>query len=236
MMLKIQFNIKYFHLIFLILPALIYKSSAAQELKVVNTFEEYRMLVQKDSLQKMVELKSQLPLLLYDLRYATKNNFTGKKLYPKGDKTFVRLLLAKALQEVQKELLAAGYGLKVWDAYRPYAVTKKMWKLIGDERYVANPAKGSGHNRGLAVDVTLVDLVSKKELNLGTAYDSFTDTAHHSFKALPEDVLSHRELLKKTMEKYGFKALETEWWHYSFQNNNNYEVLDIPFRKLSKNR
>lgn len=207
---------------------------AAQDLKVINTVKEYELSVKKDSLQKMVELKLAIPSIVYDLRYATKNNFTGKKLYSKGNKTFVRLQVANALHEVQKELLTAGYGLKIWDAYRPYTVTQKMWELIGDERYVANPTKGSGHNRGLAVDVTLMDITLGKDMDLGTGYDSFTDTAHHSFKALEKDVLYHRELLKNTMEKYGFRSFETEWWHYSFPNDRNYEVMNIPFKKLGK--
>ena len=135
------------------------------------------------------------------------------------------------VEKVQEELSAKGYGLKIWDAYRPYSVTKKMWELIGDERYVANPAKGSGHNRGLAVDVTIVK--DGKEINMGTGFDNFTDTAHHDFKNLPEDVLKNRMLLKTTMEKYGFKALETEWWHYSFPNDRNYAVLDLSFKQLS---
>ena len=107
-----------------------------------------------------------------------------------------------------------------------------MWELIGDERYVANPAKGSGHNRGLAVDLTLIK--DGKEVNMGTGFDHFTDTAHHSFKALPADVIKHRQLLRSTMEKHGFRALETEWWHYSWPNEKNYQVLDLSFRKLRK--
>ncbi len=111
-----------------------------------------------------------------------------------------------------------------------------MWELIGDERYVANPANGSGHNRGLAVDVTLIVVKTGEELNMGTGYDNFTDTAHHTFKGLPDDVLKNRHFLKTTMEKWGFRVLETEWWHYSFPNDRNYEVLDLPFKILAKYR
>jgi D-alanyl-D-alanine dipeptidase len=108
-----------------------------------------------------------------------------------------------------------------------------MWDLIHDERYVADPSKGSGHNRGLAVDLTIIDLKDGSELNMGTSFDNFTDTAHHTFKNLPADILQNRMLLRETMEKYGFKALETEWWHYSWPNDRNYEVLDIDFKKLA---
>ncbi|HEX8315406.1 MAG TPA: M15 family metallopeptidase [Flavisolibacter sp.] len=192
----------------------------------------YKQLVEKDSLQQMVELNKWLSSAVFDLSYATKNNFTQTKLYPAGNQTFVRLLVAKALQKVEQDLSHAGYGLKIWDAYRPYGVTKKMWSLVGDERYVANPAKGSGHNRGLAVDLTITK--DGKEVNMGTWFDNFSDTAHHAFKDLPEDVARTRQLLRTTMEKNGFKALETEWWHYSWPNDRQYGVLDLSLKKLRK--
>ncbi len=109
-----------------------------------------------------------------------------------------------------------------------------MWDLIHDDRYVANPAKGSGHNRGLSVDLNIFNFKIGEELNMGTGFDNFTDTAHHPFKTLSPDILENRKLLKNTMEKFGFKALETEWWHYSWTNDKDYEVLDIYFKKLSK--
>ena len=127
-----------------------------------------------------------------------------------------------------------GLGLKIFDAYRPFHVTQKMWELIKDERYVADPSKGSGHNRGLSVDLTLVDLKTGKELNMGTGFDHFTDTAHHNFTALPAEVLKNRKLLKELMEKQGFRALSTEWWHYSWPNDRNYPLLDIRFREFRK--
>lgn len=236
MMHKKQLNIKYFSFIFFIALAFYSQPAATQELTIINTSKEYKKTVEEDSLKRMVEVKSSVPGVIYDLRYATKNNFTGKKLYKQSDKTFVRIAVAVAMQKVQKELLPYGYSLKIWDAYRPYSVTKKMWDLIGDERYVANPAKGSGHNRGLAVDVTLIAIKTGEELDMGTGFDNFTDSAHHTFQLLPYDVLKNRLLLKTTMEKCGFRALETEWWHYSFLNDRNYEVLDLPYKKLANYR
>jgi zinc D-Ala-D-Ala dipeptidase len=207
---------------------------ACSQLRPVKDLKIYRQQVRDDSLQKMIELKTFIPSLIYDLRYATKNNFTHKRLYKNTVETFVRLPVVKALRQVQNDLAQKGYGLKVFDAYRPYSVTQKMWELIHDERYVANPSKGSGHNRGLAIDVTLVHLNDKTELDMGTGFDNFTDTAHQTFKNLSADVLANRKLLKETMEKYGCHALETEWWHYSWTNDRNYEVLDIDFKKLKK--
>ena len=127
-----------------------------------------------------------------------------------------------------------GIGLKIFDAYRPYSVTEKMWEPIKDERYVADPKKGSGHNRGIAVDLTLINLKTKVELPMGTGYDNFSDTAHSTFMALPVEILQNRNLLKNIMEKNGFKVLETEWWHYSFTDAKDFELMDISFKKLKK--
>jgi len=200
---------------------------------VINKFTDYQLTVRNDSAKKMVELLKLMPNLVYDLRYATPNNFTHLQLYvPATRHTYLRLPVARALAAVQKELNARGYGLRIFDAYRPYAVTVKFWELIKDERYVANPSRGSGHNRGLAVDLTIVDLKSHKELDMGTGFDNFSDTAHQGFTALPPAVLEHRKLLTDVMEKHGFTKLDTEWWHFFWPNDRNYEVLDIPFSEF----
>ncbi len=106
--------------------------------------------------------------------------------------------------------------------------------MIRDERYVANPVKGSGHNRGIAVDLTLVDKLTGAELPMGTGFDNFTDTAHHSFTDLPKDVLANRLMLKNVMERHGFRALETEWWHYYLPDAGRYELLDLTFKQLQR--
>ena len=183
----------------------------------------------------MIELKSIVPGIVYDFRYATTNNFMKRLMYPAGTNiTFLRLPAARALQNVQQELKQSGLGLKIFDAYRPYAVTVKFWELVKDERYVANPSKGSGHNRGIAVDLTIINLKTGKELNMGTGFDNFTDSAHHTFASLPEEVLQNRILLKSSMEKYGFKAFNTEWWHYFLADGSKFEILDIDFKKLRR--
>jgi len=155
-------------------------------------------------------------------------------VYKNGTRAFLRLPVARALALVQQELNEKNLSLKIWDAYRPYSVTEKMWELIKDERYVADPKKGSGHNRGIAVDLTIIDRKTGKELDMGTGFDNFTDTAHQTFKDLPAEILANRSLLKALMEKYGFVALETEWWHF-FWNNPDFELLDIDPGKFEKN-
>ena len=203
------------------------------EPQVIKAYRLYKQSLKSDSLKKMVELKTIVPNIQYDLRYATVNNFMHRQVYKEGSHTFLRLIVARALGRVQQELNEKDLSLKIWDAYRPYSVTEKMWDLIKDERYVADPKKGSGHNRGIAVDLTIIDRTTGKELDMGTGFDNFTDTAHQTFKNLPLEILNNRGLLKTVMEKNGFVAMETEWWHF-FWNNQDFELLDIDPKKFKK--
>lgn len=193
----------------------------------------YTNSVRADSLQLMAELRHLIPTLVYDLRYAGANNFVQQPVYPTPTRhSFLRLAPARALQQVQLQLAQQGLGLKMFDAYRPYSVTIRFWELVRDERYVAHPSKASGHNRGLAVDLTIIDLATGKEWEMGTGFDNFSDTAHHNFKQLPPHVLNNRAFLKNVMEQHGFMAYEHEWWHYSWPNNRNYAPLDLSFHQL----
>jgi zinc D-Ala-D-Ala dipeptidase len=202
---------------------------------VTSKYEHYKKQVKTDATKKMMELKTLIPTLIYDLRYATANNFMKRLMYPAGTNvTFLRTPAANALLKVQTELNTKGIGIKVYDAYRPYSVTVKFWELVHDERFVANPKNGSGHNRGVAIDLTLINSKTKAELNMGTGFDNFSDTAHQGFTKLPQDVLENRKLLKTTMEKYGFKPYADEWWHYSWPEATKFEILDIDFKKLKK--
>ena len=219
--------------IFMVLPLfiLLCNFSSAQNkygVTVIENKDSYKRSVAQDSTKRMIELKSVMKDIVYDLRYATSNNFTRKRMYTGNMRqTFLRLPAAEALAKVQQELKTRGLGLKIFDAYRPYSVTVKFWELIKDEKYVANPAKGSGHNRGLAVDLTIIEVSTKKELDMGTGFDNFTDSAHHTFNNLEPEVKQNRKLLKDIMKKYGFEMFDTEWWHYSWPNTNDYELLDL---------
>lgn len=200
---------------------------------VIEKKSEYNFLVRKDPEQALLELGRVIEKPVYDLRYATNDNFTGQSLYPPGtDVCYLRKPAAEALARVAISLRQKGWGLKIFDAYRPYGVTELFWKLIGDERYVAHPAKGSGHNRGIAVDLTLIDLRTQQELDMGTGFDNFSDTAHHSFTGLPTAILQNRKLLREAMIAEGFVALETEWWHYSLPNGARFGLLNLPFKKI----
>lgn len=202
---------------------------------VTAKYEQYKKQVKQDISKTMVELRDAVPGIVYDLRYASTNNFMHRLMYPAGTRhTFLRKPAAEALKKVQEELAKKGMGLKIFDAYRPYSVTVKFWELIRDERFVAHPRNGSGHNRGIAVDLTIIMLKTGQELNMGTGFDNFSDTAHQGFTKLPEAVIQNRQLLKNLMEKNGFKPYADEWWHYSWPSAVKFEILDIEFKKLAK--
>ncbi len=166
-----------------------------------------------------------------DLRYATTNNFTGRQVYPCARACLNKSTAAK-LAGAQAKLEEQGLGLKVYDAYRPLSVQKIFWNIMPDERYVADPKKGSRHNRGSAVDVTLVDLRSGDELKMPSGYDDFSERAHYAFTNLPPEIVADRELLRSVMTSNGFLAFETEWWHFDDSDWTNFPVLDIPLESL----
>ena len=200
---------------------------------IKNTVQLQKTVTQNPS-KAMVDLMQTIADIQFDLRYAGTYNFMHQKLYPSIKTTYLRKAAADSLAAVQQELQNKGLGLKIFDAYRPYSVTEKLWEPVKDDRYAADPKKGSGHNRGIAVDLTIIKLDNKEELNMGTGFDNFSDTAHHAFRNLPQPILQNRLLLKTTMEKHGFKALDTEWWHYYLPNTTAYELLDIDFKKLKR--
>ncbi len=182
--------------------------------------------------QDLVEVTKVNPSIRLDIRYATENNFTHHKVY-KQARCFLQRPAAEQLGKVQKELEAEGLGLKLYDCYRPLSVQKKFWALVPDERYVADPAKGSRHNRGAAVDLTVVDR-NGREIEMPTPYDNFTERAHRNFMNLPATELKNRALLERVMTKYGFEPLPTEWWHFDFRGWERYPVMDADFRQLEQ--
>ena len=159
-----------------------------------------------------------------DSPYATADNVAKTKLYPKNELYLERSAAAR-LAKVQQRLRAEGLGLKIFDGYRPLRVQKQLWKILPDTRYVADPKRGSRHNRGCAVDVTLVDK-DGTELPMPTKFDEFTEKAHHDYADLPIEVLRNRQRLKEAMMAAGFEPLATEWWHYDAPGWRKYPVSD----------
>jgi D-alanyl-D-alanine dipeptidase len=180
----------------------------------------------------IVDIKEVNPRIVVDMKYATEDNFTKKRFYD-SNTCFLRRSTAVKLDAVQMELEAMNLGLKVWDCYRPLAVQRILWAILPDERYVANPDKGSRHNRASAVDVTLVDSQGK-ELQMPTGFDDFSPRAHHQYQDLPDQAIRNRELLKGLMEKAGFIPLFEEWWHYDDQKWMQFDMMDVPFHHLLK--
>jgi len=164
--------------------------------------------------------------ILTDVKYATADNFTGKILYPTS-KVYTRKIVGEQLKKVNTYLKENyGYTLKVFDAFRPISVQRQMWEIMPDSRYVANPKNGSRHNRGAAVDLTLVDNEGE-ELDMGTPFDDFTEKAHFAYDGLTVEQRKNRDILKEAMEKFGFNVLETEWWHFDYKDWKNYSIIDF---------
>lgn len=198
-------------------------------LQVVPDLATYRALVQTDRDQLLVDLASLgIP---HDVRYATENNFMKRTLYPVA-RAWLRAPAARALADAQRELAAEGLGIKVYDGYRPYRVTRAMWEPIRNPDFVADPAKGSRHNRGAAVDVTLIDLATGAELPMPTPYDDFTPRARHDFNDLPAEILANRARLRDVMVRHGFEPLPSEWWHYDFKNWDRFPLMDVGLEDL----
>ena len=162
-----------------------------------------------------VRLKDLSPDFVYELKYATPDNFLKQAVYDCGE-CYLRKSTAEALVKANEAFKQLGYRIKLFDCYRPLSVQKKMWKILPGTHYVANPAKGSKHNRGAAVDLTLVD-AKGKELNMGTPFDFFGKEAHHTYTQHSKEVLENRKLLKETLDKYNFKSIYSEWWHYEYR-------------------
>jgi zinc D-Ala-D-Ala dipeptidase len=139
----------------------------------------------------------------------------------------VRKEVAHALNAVQKELSRKGLGLKIWDAYRSLSAQWKLWKICPDEKYVSDPRKGGRHTRGTAVDVTLIDLKTGKELEMPTGFDDFSEKAWNDYAGASSEAIKNRTLLRNVMIKYGFTGIATEWWHFDYKNWQEYPVLDI---------
>ncbi|MBI2070768.1 MAG: D-alanyl-D-alanine carboxypeptidase family protein [Elusimicrobia bacterium] len=180
--------------------------------------------------ESLIDIQAAAPTVGVDIRYATKDNFVGEALYPQS-RCLLWTRAAESLAKVQRELEKRRLGLKVWDCYRPLAVQYKLWAKVPDERYVANPANGSRHNRGAAVDLTLVDALGR-ELPMPTAYDDFTEKAHRNFEDVTQEEKANRRLLEVVMSRHGFIGLDTEWWHFDYKGWQNYPVMDLPLERI----
>jgi len=178
----------------------------------------------------LVDLEKYIPGLGVEIRYATSNNFMKEKLYPEA-RCLLRKEAAEKLGRVQERLKEQGLSLKIFDGYRPLSVQKRMWEKFPLEGYIANPAKGSNHNRGAAVDVTLTDMEGN-ELGMPSPYDEFSERAHADYAGGSEEQRKNRRILREAMESQGFVGISSEWWHFDDAEAKKYPVLDLPFSSV----
>jgi len=186
---------------------------------------------------KLVKVKEIIPDIEIELKYATTDNFTKQILYPTNTcyLAFGALENLKLVQDSLRNIYShngskysEGLGLKIWDGYRPRSVQYRMWEIIPDSRYVADPNKGSSHNRGGAVDLTIIDFSTKRELDMPTIFDFFGVEAHHEYMAHPIHVIANRKLLRNLMTNVGsFTIYAEEWWHYRYPPSDNFPLLDF---------
>jgi len=181
----------------------------------------------------LVEIVRIDPTIRLDIRYATSNNLLGRPVYSEA-RAFLQRPAAEALVRVNRALKEKGYGLVVFDGYRPWSVTKAFWDATPADRkiFVADPKSGSRHNRGCAVDLSLHDLATGREADMGGAYDEMSERSYVTYEKGPKEALARRGLLEEAMEKEGFFPYPWEWWHFDWKDYRESPILDIPFAAL----
>lgn len=182
------------------------------------------------TLVELVRLDSTIKL---DIRYASTNNFVGKVVYPEA-RAFLQRPAAEAVVSAHRELAAHGYGLLIHDGYRPWSITKVFWDVTPPalREFVADPASGSKHNRGAAVDLSMYDLALGTAVAMPSAYDEFSRRAYPDYRGGPPEARGRRDLLRAVMERHGFTVEPNEWWHFNFTDWQEYPILDIPFSAI----
>src|SRR5688572_393097 len=182
----------------------------------------------------LIELISLDDTIKLDIRYATENNFMGRKVYPEA-RAFMQKPAAKAIVRVHKKLKKQGLGLVIYDGYRPWTITKLFWDTVapGQRKFVADPAKGSKHNRGCAVDLGIFDLKTGAAVPMPSGYDEFTERASPNYKGGTEEERRNRDLLRSLMEAEGYTVNPDEWWHFDYKEWEKYAIYDISFAEAA---
>lgn len=182
----------------------------------------------------LVELIKLDPSLKLDIRYATANNFVGRPVYSQA-RAFLQRPAAEALVRANRRLQEQGYSLVVFDGYRPWSVTKLFWNVTPADKkeFVADPAKGSRHNRGCAADVSLAELATSRTVQMPSDYDEMTSRSYPTYPGGTAEQRRHRDLLRAAMEAEGFKVYDTEWWHFDFQGWKQYPIENRTFEELA---
>ena len=181
----------------------------------------------------LVELVTVDPSIRLDVRYATPNNLAGRAVYTQA-RAFLQRPAAEALVRAHRALKSRGYGILVFDGYRPWRVTKLFWDVTPPEKreFVADPAKGSKHNRGCAADLSLYELTTGREVEMPSAYDEMSERAYPDYTGGTAAARRRRDLLRVTLEREGFTVEPNEWWHFNYRDWAAYPILDIPFSEI----
>ena len=185
----------------------------------------------------MIELITLDPSIKLDIRYATGNNFVGRPVYPEA-RAFLQKPAAAAVVRVHKKLKEKGLGIVIFDGYRPWTITKLFWDVVPEDKrkFVANPAKGSKHNRGCAIDLSIFDLKTGQLIDMPSGYDEFTERASPDYKGGTPQQTANREMLRKLMEAEGFTVNPNEWWHFDYKSWQDYAIYDISFEEAGKSQ
>lgn len=183
----------------------------------------------------LIELITLDSTIKLDIRYATENNFVGKKVYPEA-RAFLQKPAAKGVAKVHKKLKKMGLGLVIYDGYRPWSITKLFWEVTPEDKriFVADPSKGSKHNRGCAIDLSIYDLKTGKPVEMPSDYDEFTERASPDYAGGTPEQRANRDLLRRLMEDEGFIVNDNEWWHFDYKDWEKYAIYDISFADAAK--
>jgi D-alanyl-D-alanine dipeptidase len=209
-----------------LLIAILFSSATAQSGPPKEANKREADLVELTKLSKTIKL---------DIRYATANNFVGKPVYPEA-RAFLQRPAAEALLRVHKQLKKQGLGLAIFDGYRPWSITKLFWDVVPEDKrkFVANPEKGSKHNRGCAVDLSIYDLKTGKLIDMPSGFDEFTERASPDYTGGTEKERANRDMLRKLMEAQGFAVNPNEWWHFDYKDWEKYAIYDISFSEIGR--
>jgi D-alanyl-D-alanine dipeptidase len=181
----------------------------------------------------LVDVAKLDPRIKLEIRYATTDDFLSTPVYT-SSRAFLQRPAAQALLRAHRELMRQGYGLLIFDAYRPWYVTKIFWEATPPDKheFVADPAKGSRHNRGCAVDLSLYDLKTGKEIEMPGVYDEMSERSYPRYTGGTAEQREHRDLLRRAMEKQGFQVFDTEWWHFDYRDWPHYGIGNVPFEQI----
>ncbi|WP_315109053.1 M15 family metallopeptidase [Clostridium intestinale] len=197
-----------------------------KDVDISNEIKNEEQIEEPKEINGFVLLKEMDKDFLIDLRYATENNFTKQKVYP-NDICVLRKDTAVKLVKANEEFKKLGYRIKIWDAYRPVYVQRIFWNIVKDSRFVANPDNGGSiHNKGCAVDITLVDKEGK-ELMMPSSFDDFSEKAYRGNTNMSDEAKSNMTILTNIMVQSGFKIIDTEWWHFDDTDSGKYNIEDV---------